>query len=234
MIFQKTGAKKRPGRAAGRSIGPARKVYSVPVWPVERAFRGSFELGGSSYKLLFAPSRAEGSSKKLELQGRLTVTDPRGRSRTIDSVRATLASIQGGLGTPPARRQVIAAGAQTGNISTPQQKQQAAGENEKRSGQQSEDEAKRRGARLPETEYTGNGSFTGVMYFHFEPLNGGALGVAADLNRVQLNARLVTRDETAGMLHGLYSTIVDALYGESVDEAMGAAAINELNRVLAG
>ncbi|HYP28735.1 MAG TPA: hypothetical protein VE262_18635 [Blastocatellia bacterium] len=220
-------AKKRGGRRAS-----VRKLYSVPAWMSERAFAGGFDLAGSGYKLTFAPSEAVASGGELHLRGRLTVTDPRGRARTRDSVRVTLDSIQGGIGAPPLRRRAVSPGAQTGNEATSQQKQQAAGENEKRAGEKQEERAEARPGGLPVTESTGPTSFTGVMYFHFEPLDGRALGVPADLGRVQLNLRLAPLDATARVLHGLYAAAVDAIQGEQADAGQAADIIRELNQLL--
>jgi hypothetical protein len=227
-------AGKQPAaQTAGRGAG-SQKLYSVPVWLNGRTFVGGFDLRSASYKLTFAPSQAEAASKDLHLRGRLTVTDPRGRARTRNSVRITLASIQGGIGAPPVRRQVIAAGAQTGNIATSQQKQQVAGENEKRAGQKAEETTQPEANELPVTESTGPGSFTGVMYFHLEPLDGKALGVPADLSRVQVNLRLAPLDDTARTLHSLYTAAVDALHGEQHDADQAAAIIREINQLLGG
>jgi hypothetical protein len=70
------------------------------------------------------------------------------------------------------------------------------------------------------------------MYFHFEPLDRRAFGVGADLSRVQLNVRLAPTDDVARDLQGLYSSAVDALYGEKVNDRAAAAFIGEINRVL--
>jgi hypothetical protein len=224
-------ANEQPDHAGVR--GPnARKLHSVPAWLNGRTFAGGFDMAGAGYKLTFAPSHAEAAGKDLRLRGRLTVTDPRGRSRARDSAQVTLAGIQGGIGAPPIRRQVIAAGAQTGNIATSQQKQQVAGENEKRAGQKPEETTQTKGSELPVTESTGPKSFTGVMYFHLEPLDGGALGVPADLGHVQINLRLAPLDDVARALHGLYAAAVDALQGEQADADQAAAIIRELNQLL--
>ena len=237
MLFNQ--AKKRSNRRASGQASPAsgpgargRKLYSVPAWMNARAFEGGFDLAGSTYKLAFAPSEAGASGDGLQLRGRLTVTGPRGRARLQHSVKITLDSIQGGIGAPPLRRRAVSPGAQTGNEATSQQKQQAAGENEKRSGEKQEARAEARPRGLPVTESTGPASFTGVMYFHFEPLDGRALGVPADLGRVQLNLRLAPLDETARVLHGLYAAAVDALQGEQADAAQASEIIRELNQLL--
>jgi hypothetical protein len=216
-------AKKRSSAPVGN-----RRLYSVPVWMEQRAFTGGFDLAGASYKLAFVVSRAEVVDKQLRLHGRLTVTDPRGRARSVDSAQATIAAIQGGIGSAPLRRRITAQ--QTGNIVTAQQKQQMAGENEKREGQKTEEPA----SVLPRTESTGPTSFCGVMYMHLEPLDPLMLGVAADLSRVQLNARFTPKESTAKTLHSLYTGIVDAVYGEQTDEAEAAALVAEMNKVLKG
>lgn len=71
------------------------------------------------------------------------------------------------------------------------------------------------------------------MYIHFEPLAGSALGVAADLSRVQLNARLGPVNDSERALQGAYSSIVDALYGKKVDASAAAVETSELNKLLA-
>jgi hypothetical protein len=219
-------------RARGGQTG-AQRLYSIAAWPEQRAFVGNLSLGGTDHKFSYAPSRAEAINKLLQLTGRLTVTGARGRARALNSVRATLANTQGGLGTGPLRRQIIATEAPTGAQITSQQKQQIAGETEKQAGEKQSEQAQAKGS-LPVTENTGPTSYCGVLYFHFEPLDARALGVTADLTKVQLNVRLEPLDDTARTLHGLYCYVVDALYGERADEKLAAAAISELNRVFAG
>jgi hypothetical protein len=227
---QKKSKNRRPAR--GGQTG-ALRLYSIAAWPEQRAFAGNLISGGKDYRFSYAPSRAEAIDNLLQLTGRLTVTAARGRARALNSVRATLANTQGGVGTGPLRRQMIASDAPIGDQTTSQQKQQVAGETEEQAGEKQGEQARSRGS-LPVTENTGPTSYCGVLYFHFEPLDAGALGVPADLSKVQLNVRLEPHDETARTLHGLYCYVVDALYGEPADAKLGAAAIAELNRVFAG
>src|SRR2546422_6504791 len=159
------------------SRGP--RLHSVPAMLRGRQFKGAFDIGGSSYDLTYAPSSASIVGRRLKLQGRLTVKDARGQTRTRERVRATVVGTQGGIGTSPPRRQEHTSVA----TATPQ---------------------------LPEIESTGATSFCGVMYIHFEPLAGSALGVAADLSRVQLNARLAPVSNSERALQGAYSWIIDA------------------------
>jgi hypothetical protein len=233
MFSRESQQRAKQRQAAGRARTGGRRLYSVPAWLDGRVFSGKFSLGGADYKVVYAPSRAEAMNSKLQLTGRLTVTDAHDHSRTLDSARATLASTQGGIGTTPSRRQ-IATAAPSGAQVTSQQKQQLAGETEKRAGETVGEQAKGQKNALPDTENTGATSYCGVLYFHFEPLDARALAVAADLGKVQLNVRLAPLDDTARALHGLYCYVVDALYGERVDESLAAAAIRELNRVFAG
>jgi hypothetical protein len=216
-----------------RAQAGLRRLFSIPAWPDERVFSGNFSLGGADYKLVYAPLRAEAINNKLQLVGRLTVTDARGRTRALDSVRATLANTQGGIGTAPARRQ-LATEAPTGAQVTSQQKQQLADETEKRPGEKESEQVQAQKSALPTTENTGLTAYCGVLYFHFEPLDARPLAVAADLRKVQLNVRLAALDDTARTLHGLYCYLVEALYGEPIDEKLAAIAIRELNRVFAG
>ena len=232
MFSNEAQKKARQRRQARGGQTRTRRLYSIAAWPEQRAFAGNLSVGGTDYKFSYVPSRAEAINKLLQLTGRLTVTDAGGRARALNSVRATLANTQGGVGTGPLRRQMIASDAPIGDQTTSQQKQQIAGETEKQAGEKQGEQARARGS-LPATENTGPASYCGVLYFHFEPLDAVALGVKADLTKVQLNVRLEPLDDTARTLHGLYCYVVEALYGERANEKLAAAAINELNRVFA-
>jgi hypothetical protein len=212
-----------------KSMQRAPKIYSVPALLTERVFAGKVEVSGVPYAFTYAPARAEVVAGKLQLSGRLTLTDIRGRKRERPEVRATLEGQQGGLGASPIRRQLLAGGAQTGTTATAEQKQQQASEEEKKLGETAATPMNR----LPLTEATGRDAFCGVLYFRFEALDGQALGVAADLSRVQLNARLAPVDDRARQLRDLYSLIGEALYGDRVDERVAAAVIGELNKAFA-
>jgi hypothetical protein len=233
MFSKQTQKKSRQPRPTRVGQTGARRLFSIAAWPEKLAFVGKLSVGGPSYEFSYAPSHAEVVNKLLRLTGRLAVTDARGRVRALASVRATLANTQGGIGTGPLRRQMIASDAPIGDQTTSQQKQQVAGETEKQPGEKGREQVQER-ASLPVTENSGPTSYCGVLYFHFEPLDGRALGIPAELTRVQLNVRLESLDDTARTLHGLYCYVVDALYGDRMDERLAAAAINELNRVFAG
>lgn len=213
MIFGRTGgpAQTKPqaksqtkSKLQAKKALPALKIHSMASSMTAGHFSGRFEApGASAYSFTYAPERASLVDQKLELRGRLTVTGARGRSSSRDNVRAVLIGTQGGIGTAPTAAQTPAP-AQT-PAQTPA---------------------------LPEVDSTGPLSFCGVMYFQFEPLDGRALGVPADLSRVQLNARLAPGDEAGRNLHAVYSSLVASLNGEGRDARAAALALEELNRSL--
>ena len=231
MFFQR---KRQGGRTGGARPAPAqvRRLYSIHGLPDGRVFAGQFEAPGGGYGWEFAPAAAELVGGKLQLTGRLRVRPPRGAERVAEGVRATLVSTQGGVGSSPARRQLIRSTTQTGTISTPTQKQEQAKAPETVEEPQEPD--KPFPSRPIVTESTGPLGFVGVMYFHFQPLDGRALGVPLDLSRVQLNARLAPVDDTARDLLWLYSDLVAAAYAEKPDLRAAAESLAEINRLLAG
>lgn len=210
--------RQKQAKAARKST----KLHSIAALLAGRAFEGSFDVAGASYRFNYSPKKAEMSAQKLRLTGSLTVTAGGSTARTaprnLDNVRALLATTQGGIGTAPVRPQGLDGGVQPAApaVPTPQQPSTAS----------------RTERPIPIVESTGPLSFCGVMYFHFEPIDARALGVPADLSKVQLNARLAPTDNTARALHGVYSAIAEALYGKQIDERLAVAAIAELNKML--
>lgn len=183
------------------------RLYSVHTLLRQREFTGTFEVGPSHYTLSYSPSSAEIAENRLVLRGKLAITGPDKTERSRDGVRATLASSQSGLGAAPPNLASI------------------------RARREQSESSRAAAARVAVTESTGPASFAGVLYFHFDPLDGEALGVSADFSRVQLNARLFTIDETARTLHGVFSAIVDTLLGEQRDSSAAAPLVDELNKV---
>jgi len=219
----------RTAKRGGRANAAGPRIYSIAAWPDKRAFTGTFSVSGRDYAFTYMPVRADVAENVFRLSGRFEITSG-GRTARLDNVRAVLAATQGGIGTP-IRRQMIATEATAGTQSTSQQRQQVAGETEKKPEAQSD--AQPQGSSLPLTENTGPSSYCGVLYFHFDPLDARTLGVPADLSGVQMNVRLTPLDEAARTLHGLYCYVVDALYGDRADQQLAAAAVKELNRIFA-
>jgi hypothetical protein len=215
-------SKQKQATAAGA------RLYSVAALLKDRYFAGSFDVASASYRFIYTPVKAEVADRKLQLEGRLVVTDARGRARTQERVKALLAATQGGIGTAPIRAQVLVGGVQSSTAATSNQQQQVAGEAAKKP----EEPVAPPKVRLPEVDSTGPLSFCGAIYFHFEPIDARALGVRADLSRVQMNARLAPGDERARALQGVYSAIADALYGKEVDMRLAEVAVRELNKLL--
>ena len=85
---------------------------------------------------------------------------------------------------------------------------------------------------LPEVEATGTLSFCGVMYLKLDSLNGRTLGVSADLRQVQLNVRFAPSNDNERELHGVYSSLIDALLGAPADQHAVALLLSELNALL--
>ena len=220
-------------KARGAGTASARKLYSVPVWMQERVFAGEFEIGGRNYTLSYVPEHAEIVDQRLRLRGRLGINNSKAGLPVLSGVGARLVGIQGGIGSGPARYKMLATGATPGPNQSPTEKQQKAGETEKKADEPSQTE-KPKPSGLTATESTGPTSFTAVMFFHLEAFDQRVFGVPADMSHVQLNARLAPRDPQAHALHSLYTALTNALAGEQADARTAAALVGELNQILAG
>jgi hypothetical protein len=54
------------------------------------------------------------------------------------------------------------------------------------------------------------------------------------MRQVQLNVRLAPVSDAERGLQGEFSSIVDALYGERIDQPLAEASVSELNKLLTG
>lgn len=214
---------------------PRTRIYSVAGLMNERTFAGTFDVRGTDHNFSFEPTAAALNDKRqLELTGRFVVTARRGKSLAVPDARATLVATQGGIASPPARRQALVAATTTsGNIATPQQKQEEAKAPETKQEPVAPSATPAPSA-LPVTEATDDLAFAGAMYFHFSPLDARRLGLSIDLSRVQLNARLAPTSDSERELQLLYSDVIAATGGAKPNYADASRYVEELNRMLKG
>ncbi|HJZ69538.1 MAG TPA: hypothetical protein VKF81_15545 [Blastocatellia bacterium] len=92
------------------------RVHSIAAMSRRKEFKGSFEVGSSSYTFTYAPAKASIIGRRLQLQGHLAVKDAGGQTRTRDPIRATLVATQGGIGAAPTRPGNPASGAPASNL----------------------------------------------------------------------------------------------------------------------
>ncbi|HVF86632.1 MAG TPA: hypothetical protein VM866_03540 [Pyrinomonadaceae bacterium] len=245
---KRTVAGSRRNNSSGRSVTsespasaapgpqPRTKLYSVAGLMNERTFTGNFNARGTTYNFSFAPTSATLNDKRqLELTGRFIVSARRGASRAVPDARATLIATQGGIGSSPTRRQALVAATTTsGNIATPQQKQEEAKAPETKQEPAAPAAPAPSPSALPITEATDDLAFAAAMYFQLSPLDARALGLPVDMSRVQLNARLAPTSDFERDLHLLYSDVVAATGGEKINESDARRYVEELDRVLRG
>lgn len=201
MIF----TQKKSTAPAKATVTGARKLHSIHALLRERTFTGDIEVGRLSYAFTYAPTAAAIKNGKLELSGSFTVNSPAGKPAMAENVIATLAGIQGAMGsaTRPREFQLITASPFPNELNDDK----------------------------PLTEYTGGRSAIGVAYFHLSPLSGQTLGLPYDLGRVQLNGRLAIQDQRARDLQWLLTQAHAALAGAKPDEQIAEPYVTELNRV---
>jgi hypothetical protein len=195
------------GRAQKRAKAKphAPKVHSIAARMRERSFEGGFDIAGINYSFTYSPARAAVAGRKLELFGVLTVIDGRPNARVPPH---SLNNVRAVLVS--AQGGIGAAPTRTNlpvDISTAKPD-------------------------LPVVESTGSLSFCGALYFKLSSLDGRSLGVPADLSPLQLNVRLAPTNDAERNLQGVYSSIVDALYGKNADNRAAAAHMSLLNKLL--
>jgi len=217
------------------SRAPA-KLHTIHGLLRGRAFEGEFNSGEKTYRFSFAPTVGSLAQNKLVLRGRMTIQSPQSGLRQADDVEARLVATQGGVAGSPIRRQLLTGTAQTAQTATSDQKmeQEKGPETELQPGLHSFDSPRRDELGRPVVESTGSLAFVGVLYFHLSPLDGPALGIPMNLDRVQLGGRLAPTDDTARDLQLLFSDLVAALHGEQPDEKTASASLETINRILKG
>ena len=212
----------------------APKLHSIAGLFGDREIAGEFEANGATHEFSFAPASVAVADGKIELVGTFAVGPGdagAGKSRQLTGVRATLASTQGGIGEAPVvHRELLAATAQGAKTGTPDVQEAGHPKGEEKA----EAPPQPAGGTRPVTEATGPLGFVGVMYLKLSPLDARALGVAADMSAVQLNARLAPTGETARELQWLFSGLVMAALGERPDPRAASAHVDAINRLLKG
>jgi hypothetical protein len=192
-------------RARTRAGAKAAKLHSIAAKMRGRSFEGSFDIGGINYSFTYSPARAAVAGRKLDLSGVFTVIDGRPNARVPPhSVNNVRAVLISAQGG------IGAAPTRTNlpvDISTARPD-------------------------LPVVESTGSLSFCGALYFKLSSIDGSSLGVPADLSPLQLNVRLAPTGDAERNLQGVYSSIVDALYGKDADNRAAAAHVSLLNKLL--
>lgn len=97
-------------RARSKAGTESVKLHSIAAMMRGQSFAGNFEAGGAPYSFTYDPRRSSLIGRKLQLNGRLTVFDARPNARvpphSVNNVRATLVSAQGGIGTAPLRKKM--------------------------------------------------------------------------------------------------------------------------------
>jgi len=217
-----------------RSGSEQRKLNTIHAVLRGRIFVGQFQAKGETYDFSFVPAKASIAQQKFVLSGRFSVKNPKQSLRFTDQIEARLVATQGGVGSSPVRRQLLAATAQTAQIATPEQKleQEKGPETDLQPGLRAFDSPKPDALGRPVVESTDALSFVGVLYFHLSPLDGEVLGLPLDVSKVQLGGRLAPTDDRAIDLQLLFSELVRALHGASENETANNCLVR-INQILA-
>ena len=229
MIIGKTDVTPKDEPRRGKTSRP-RRVHSIAGVMKGRGFAGRFEAAGSQYQFTYEPVKAEVTGAKLHLRGRLAVTDRRSRTRSLNGVGAMLVAAQGGIGAAPPRplsAPSIAAKAATG-AAQPELEARASNSDVTAAGAA----AVRGQTSVLDVDGTGALSFCGAMYFRLDAISGPSLGVAASLDRVQLNLRLLSTNDRERILHGVYGALVDSLLRDKIELQAASDLVSQLNKLL--
>jgi hypothetical protein len=192
-------------RQKAKTGAKAPKLYSIAARMRERSFEGGFDIAGINYSFTYSPARAAVAGRKLELSGGFTVIDGRPNARVPPHCLNNVRAVL------VSAQGGIGAAATRANLPV---------------------DISTARPDLPVVESTGALSFCGALYFKLSSLDGRSLGVPADLSPLQLNVRLAPTGDAERNLQGVYSSIVDALYGKKADNRAAAAHVSLLNKLL--
>ena len=192
-------------RAKTSAVAKATKLYSIAARMRGQSFAGNFEAGGISYRFTYDPRKSSLIGRRLQLNGSLTVIEGRPNAR---GPAHRLSNVSATL-----------VSAQGGIGTAPQRRKMPADLSPVR-------------PELPVVESTGALSFCGVLYFKLSPLDGRALGVRAVMSPLQLNVRLAPVNDAERNLQGVFSSIVDALFGQRLDIRAASEHVRDLNKIL--
>lgn len=182
------------------------KLHTINVTPSGREMIGHIESGKSVWQFNFLPTLAKVVDWRIVLTGRVTITPPVGRPKTIDDVTARLLATQGSTTLAPEPP----AGIDRALVAPPEVSLSG----------------------LPLTEYSGNDGSIAVMFLKLSPLNSGLAGIPYDMGSVQLNARLWANSTLERDLLWLYSALLMATQGPQADGKWADGLLAEINKRL--
>lgn len=184
------------------------RLHSIHTTPSGKEFVGTIESGNLVFQFRYTPITAAVEDWRLVLSGKVTVTPPVGKPRTINGVGARLLATQGATALAP-----MAPAGIDPKLVPPA-------------------EVSSKG--LPLTEYTGNDGSIGVMFLRLSPMNGTQAGLPFDLSEVQLNARLWMNSDLERELLWLYSALLMATKGPRADDRWATSLLAEINKRFSG
>lgn len=197
---QKSRSARTVPQAGGRG-----KLYSIHALLSGQEFLGAIESPPRSHDFRFTPAEGRLKNGMLEITGSFSVMGNDGRARSSNGVTATLAAMQGGLGSGPPPPEDFASRTKAVNPLDPT---------------------------FPVTESTDSLGFVAALFFRLSPLDGRALGLGFDMNRVQLNLRLSPVSQPERDMQWLFSALTSALLGQVRDEVVAQQYLDAINRLL--
>jgi hypothetical protein len=198
---------KASGSTGSRPASKAVKLHSIGGLLKGRKVAGSFAVAGTTYNFSYAPARSAVVGRRLQITGELTIAKATADTRSEPMSKSGVKATLVGI--------------QSGIGSAPPRKNHPQDVYPSRTG-------------IPAVDSSGSHSFTGVLYMHFEPLNGRALGINADLTRLQLNVRIWPIDNREREIQAAFSDASDALLGKEVDQSLAEQSVTTLNKLFSG